>query len=267
PEQDRERLANLLAALTSSGVGHVTLVSSASVYGAWPDNAVPLSEDAEVRPNPQTPFAVRHAEAERAVAEWAAAPAGGAAAAILRPAPVVSAPIGGPIGEAMLAAAPIRTGRDDPPAQFLHLDDLARAVVLAVRRRLSGTYNVSPDGWLTAAELRALLGARPKIRLPLPLPNRLDRYVARRVGHEAPTGFLAYTRYPWVVANDRLRAAGWSPRYGNDEAFVHADAGMPWDDLNARQRQHLSLALSVAAAGAAAAAVALGLRRRLRRRR
>ena len=27
-------------------------------------------------------------------------------------------------------------------------------------------------------------------------------------------------QYPWVVANDRLRAAGWEPRWSNEEAFV-----------------------------------------------
>ena len=68
-----------------------------------------------------------------------------------------------------------------------------------------------------------------------------------------PTGLLPYTRYPWVVANDRLRAHGWRPRYGNDQVFVAADAGLPWDSMNARQRQYVSLAtgavLLVAGAG------------------
>jgi hypothetical protein len=73
------------------------------------------------------------------------------------------------------------------------------------------------------------------------LPGRLDRYVARRVGHQAPKGLLPYTRYSWVVANDRLRSMGWVPRYGNDQVFVAADAGMPWDSMNAKQRQTLSL--------------------------
>ena len=241
------RLRQVLAA---AEVEHLTLVSSASVYGAWPNHPTPISEDVPVRPNLESSFAVHHADAERMVLEWADAP--GREVAILRPAPVVSSGLGGPIGEAMLAAAPIRTGSDDPPVQFLHLDDLASAVVLAVQRRLSGAFNVAPDGWLAPDELRALLGARPKIRVPLPLPKRLDRYVAGRVGHAAPEGLLPYTRYSWVVANDRLRAAGWEPRYSSAQAYVVADAGMPWDDLSARQRQYAMLA------GAGAAIVAGG---------
>ena len=252
-----DRLRRVLAV---ADVPHLTLVSSASVYGAWPNHPTPISEDVPVRPNLESSFAVHHADAERTVLEWRDAVRGGSSgqgglgrqAAILRPAPVVSSGLGGPIGEAMLAAAPIRTGSDDPPVQFLHLDDLASAVVLAAQRRLSGAFNVAPDGWLAPGELRALLGARPKVRLPLPLPKRLDRYVAGRVGHAAPEGLLPYTRYSWVVANDRLRAAGWAPRYSSAQAYVTADAGMPWDDLNARQRQYATLA------GAGAALVAGG---------
>ncbi|WP_419910249.1 NAD-dependent epimerase/dehydratase family protein [Candidatus Poriferisodalis sp.] len=233
--------------LAAADVPHLTLVSSASVYGAWPNHPTPISEDMPVRPNLESSFAVHHADAERTVLEWRDAAGersgqSGRQVAILRPAPVVSSGLGGPIGEAMLAAAPIRTGSDDPPVQFLHLDDLASAVVLAVRQRLAGVFNVAPDGWLAPSELRALLGARPKVRLPLPAPERLDRYVARRVGHAAPDGLLPFTRFSWVVANDRLRAAGWEPRYSSAQAYVIADAGMPWDDLNARQRQYAMLA-------------------------
>ena len=257
-EVTSDRVRRVLAA--ADGVRHLTLVSSASVYGAWPNHPTPISEDVPVRPNLEASWAVHHADAERTVLEWRdTAPQ--RTVAILRPAPVVSSGLGGPIGEAMLAAAPIRTGSDDPPVQFLHLDDLASAVVLATRRRLSGVFNVAPDGWLSPGELRALLGARPKIRLPMPLPKRLDRYVARRVGHAAPEGLLPYTRYSWVAANDRLRAQGWSPRYSSAQAFVIADVGMPWDDLNARQRQYATLAGAGAALAAGGWAAAAWLRR------
>ena len=50
----------------------------------------------------------------------------------------------------------------EPPAQFVHLDDLASAVDLVRRRGLDGVYNVAPDGWIAA---RAAPGAR---RAPAP---------------------------------------------------------------------------------------------------
>ena len=261
---DHRTLRAVLGAATDAGVRHVTLVSSAMVYGAWPNNPVPISEDAPVRPNPATAFAVHKADAERSLLEWRDA-APGRGAAILRPAAAAAERGSSLIGEAMLAAAPIRTGTDDPPAQFVPLEDLASAVALASTRQLDGAFNVAPDGWLPARELRELLGARPKIRVPIPLPRRLDRFVARRVGKPMPTGLLPYTRFPWVVANDRLRAHGWEPRFGNDQVFVAADAGMPWDSLNARQRQYWSLGIAVVAIACGAVSVVL-LVRRVRKR-
>ena len=64
-----------------------------------------------------------------------------------------------------------RFGEDDPPAQFLHLDDLAAAVVLAAEQRLDGVYNVAPDGWVAGERVRALAGAVPRLKLP----DRADR--------------------------------------------------------------------------------------------
>jgi hypothetical protein len=33
---------------------------------------------------------------------------------------------------------------------------------------------------------------------------------------------LPYLVHPWVVANDRLKSAGWKPRHSNDEAILLA---------------------------------------------
>ena len=245
-DSDQKNLIGLLELATEAEISRLVVVSSAMVYGAWPNNSIPLSEDAAVRPNPESTFAVHQADAERTALEWADFNLE-RQVTILRPTAVASPNASGLIGEALLAAAPIRTRRDDPPQQFVHLDDLATAVATVVQLDDSGVFNVAPDGWLTAREVKDLVGARPTIRLPIPLPGRLDRYVARRVGHQAPTGLLPYTRYPWVVANDRLRSTGWVPRYGNDQVFVAAEAGMPWDSMNAKQRQNVSLGVGATA--------------------
>ncbi len=245
-DSDQRNLIGLLELATEAEISRLVVVSSAMVYGAWPNNSIPLSEDAAVRPNPESTFAVHQADAERTALEWADLNPD-RQVTILRPTAVASPNASGLIGEALLAAAPIRTRRDDPPQQFVHLDDLATAVATVVQLDDSCVFNVAPDGWLTAREVKDLVGARPTIRLPIPLPGRLDRYVARRVGHQAPTGLLPYTRYPWVVANDRLRSTGWVPRYGNDQVFVAAEAGMPWDSMNAKQRQNVSLGVGATA--------------------
>lgn len=260
--RDRRALAAGLAAASDAGVGHVLVISSALVYGAWANNAVPLAEVAPLRPNPGFTYGVDAAECERVVGEWAMAP--GRALTVLRPAPAVAEKGSSWIGRTMQAAALVRVGTADPPVQFLHVDDLARAVVVAVEQRLDGAYNVAPDGWLDGAELRALQGARPRFRLPEPLAERLAGLRSRRARRPMPLGLLPYTMHPCVVANDRLRAAGWVPAASNEEAFVVADEPPPWAEMNAHQRQVASLAAAAGAIAGALVATIL-LIRRLRR--
>ena len=59
-ESDQKNLIGLLHLASESKISRVVVVSSAMVYGAWPNNSVPLSEDAPVRPNPESAFAVFH---------------------------------------------------------------------------------------------------------------------------------------------------------------------------------------------------------------
>ena len=66
-------------------------LSSATVYGAWPDNQIPLTEDSPLRPNPEFAYAVGKAEAERALAEWAEDHPE-TKVAVLRPAVTVGSP-------------------------------------------------------------------------------------------------------------------------------------------------------------------------------
>ena len=63
-----EGTRRVLEAAGGAGIGAIVVVSSAMVYGAWPNNPVPLTEDAPLRPNPGVTFATQKAEIERLVA-------------------------------------------------------------------------------------------------------------------------------------------------------------------------------------------------------
>ncbi|HEX9505061.1 MAG TPA: NAD-dependent epimerase/dehydratase family protein, partial [Acidimicrobiia bacterium] len=60
----------VLDAAASVGVRRVVRISSATVYGAWPNNPLPLTEQAPLRPNPHFSPAVQGAEVERLLAQW-----------------------------------------------------------------------------------------------------------------------------------------------------------------------------------------------------
>lgn len=260
-----EETRALLDAAGSVGARHLVVLSSATVYGAWPNNPVPLTEDAPLRPNNELEFAVRAAERERLASEWRREHTG-TTVAVLRPTVSVAPDANGWLARALRETSSVRAAEpDDPPGQFVHLDDLAAAIALALDRRLDGPFNVAPDGWIAGESLRAL-APLPPLRLPERVVRRLATLRARLDPASASSGLLPYTMHPWVVANDRIKAAGWRPEYSNEEAYVDAHPPAPWSTVSPQRRQELALGGLAAAIVGAVVAVVLLIRRGSSRR-
>ena len=257
--RNAESAARVFDAAGAAAVDQLVVMSSAAVYGAWPNNPVPLTEDAPVRPNPGFGFAVQKAEVERLAGEWLDAHPG-TVLTVLRPAVQLDEEQAEFLSAVLGVRAAIATGDPDVPVQFVHVDDLAAAVAHVVSRRLDGVFNVAADGWVSAGQARALAGTTPRVRLP----ERVQRLLAR-LGRR-PSGATPYTLHPWVVAIDRIKATGWTPQQSNEEAIVATTEGMPWSRLSPQRRQELALAgAALVLAGGAVASVAIV--RRVRRRR
>lgn len=249
---------HVLEAATAAGVRKIVRPSSATVYGAWANNPVPITEDAPLRPSPGFQPAIVDAECERLLVEWAAAH-DDRTVTRLRIAPVL-----GTGAESVLAAIatgrfPLRVRGAAVPVQVVHADDAVTALELATVDDLDGAFNVAADGWLTADEANALM---PNRRMP-PVPAELATRVlaatwSSGIG-DAPPEVVPYLSYPWVIANDRLKATGWKPKHGNDEAILLATSVVepslwPW-------------VASAAAVTTGAAAMTWWLSRRHRKRR
>ena len=260
---DIEIVRRLLAAVSEAGVSGVVLMSSTMVYGAWPNNPVPLGEDALLRPNPGFSFAAHKAEVERLAAEWHAENPG-VRLVVLRPVTAVAPGESSWAARILRAAVAVAAGDDDPPVQFVHLDDLAAAVELAVVGDLSGAYNVAPDGYVLAAEARRLSGTVRGPRVPPQVASWLARFRWRWRLAPTPPGVVPYTRFPWVTSNARLRAAGWVPRHSNEECYVDAHHAKPWAITTSSVLQRRSLAVLVAAV-AVGLGIAIGVMARARR--
>jgi len=150
------------------------------------------------------------------------------------------------LAAALAAGMGQRFGEDDPPAQFLHLDDLASAVVLAAEHRLDGVYNVAPDGWVAGERVRALAGAVPRLKLPDRVTEVIGNLRWRFQRGPIPPGLRSYTRWPWLVANDRLKAEGWTPTVTNEQAYVEGTEDKWWTMVSPKRRQEIALATLVA---------------------
>jgi len=261
---DGELARLVLDAASAVGARHVVLLSSATVYGAWANNPVPLTEDAPLRPNPGMPSASEKAELERAAGDWRADHPG-ATVTLLRPTVTVCSEGNGWLAQALARSTALPVTDDEPPAQFLDVADLAAAVDLARRAHLDGPRNVAPDGWIDGDTVRALAGGAPRLRLPERLAVRLARLRWRWGLASTPPELLPFTVHPWVVANDRLRGEGWEPASSNEEAYVGAHQAGPWATLSPRRRQELALGAAGLAILGTAAGLVVVARRRSRR--
>jgi nucleoside-diphosphate-sugar epimerase len=256
---------NLLEAAAKAGVRRLVHVSSAAVYGAHAGNRVPLTEDAPVRANPDFSWAYQHQLAEELVQAWADNHPE-VVVTILRPVTIL-----GPGANNFIArhfeqpVMPVVRG-NEPPVQFLHVDDLAAAVNLAVTKDMPGVFNVSPDGWVTARELAHLLGKRT-----VTVPEAVAFSAARTLwSHRvlgAPAGALHYLMYPWVLSSDRLHSHGWSATYSNREVVrAFAEEHRPFVSAGRLRVRRRTLHRAAAIAGAGSGYLMLrGIRHRLHR--
>ena len=245
----------VLEAAGAAGVGKVILVSSATVYGAWPNNPIPLNEDAPLRPNPGFLLAVHKAEAERLASEWGAAHPE-AVVTVLRMATVVGPGADHALAGLLRSRLPLGLAGASSPVQFVHEDDAVEALALAVAVDLPGVYNVAAEGWLSRDDLRGVLGRRVQPEVGGELAERILGRLWRAGVVDLPPSVLPYLTHPWVVAIDRLRAAGWSPGHSNEEAVLACVEPRP-----PVARVKLAAAVGVGA-GLAAAGMVLGARRR-----
>ncbi|MBT5579706.1 MAG: NAD-dependent epimerase/dehydratase family protein [Acidimicrobiaceae bacterium] len=256
-------LHRVLDAAMETDVTQMVSLSTAMVYGAWVGNPVPITEDAATRPNPDFGWAVLRGEIEKATLEWANDR--DVVAAVLRPTAVVAQDHLGQLARVLHTARIGIAAEGDPPVQYLHVDDLAAAIVTAVEREFDGVVNVAPDGWIPPDALHDLEGPQARVRVPA-VAARWIAAIRWRAGlSPIPPGIVPYTSHSWVVANDRMRGLGWEPRWTNEEAWVVSHHPGPLDRLPARKQQELALA----AAGVTAALTLGGLGflvRRIRRK-
>jgi nucleoside-diphosphate-sugar epimerase len=225
-ERVLEGTRRTLAAATRAET--VVLWSSGVVYGAHPDNPVPIPETRPPRPNPDFPAAAVLAESERlALASGGErGSAGRRSVTVLRGAGVWAPAWGTFLSRSLMAPAMVGVRGADPPLQCLAPADAVSALRLAVSGALEGVYNVAPDDWVAAGAAAAAAGRRRLV-----VPHRMAAATAERLwraGMSAATaGELHYHMHPWVLDNARLRAAGWAPTRSSAEGFAEAGRQVP----------------------------------------
>ena len=209
---------NAARACAAAGVRRAVLTSSATVYGAWPDNPPMLTEDAPLRPPPGFAYAEDKADAEGAFRALAGERSD-VCVSILRACVVMGPNADNFITAALNKPVLIAVRGADPPMQFVHEDDLVGLLVRFLTEDHSGAYNVAGPGSVRWREAAALAGKRI-ISMPAPLASGLTELAWRtRLQSDAPAAGLAFIRWPWTVSAERVAA-----ETGHRFAYTSRDA-------------------------------------------
>jgi UDP-glucose 4-epimerase len=212
----------VLRAAADAGTPQVLVTTSATAYGAFPDNPNPIAEDWPVRGQPDFSYARHKAEADRLCQLWALRHPD-RVMTIVRPSIVFGPNVDNYISRAWKNSAflPIIDGVEQV-FQLVHEDDVVSAIVGLVDAKAGGAFNVGGDGTLTWRESAEMIGVKTRVismRSVYRIYSLAWRLHAPRV--ESPPGNLHFIRHPWVVSNEKLKSEiGWQPSADTREVFV-----------------------------------------------
>jgi len=202
-------------------VKHILYLSSHTVYGAHPDNPIPLKEDSPLRPLADFQYSWDKARTERIWRDFATSHRD-VCLTILRSCPVIGPNAANSVVSLMFKP-PIMIGVNgyDPPMQFVHEDDLVELMTTFLSQKKAGIFNVAGGGELRYSEVAQLTGKRM-----LKLPERLLHLVmglswTLHLQSESPTSGLEFIKYPPIVSTEKLKKEiGFQFRYSSREALL-----------------------------------------------
>lgn len=247
----------VLTAAAASGVPRVILITSTMVYGATPNNPVPLSEDSPRVSDNSDGLMGDFAEIE-ALVERARRAHPGLEVTVVRPAPLVGPELDTLLSRHFSAPRLLTVKGHEQHWQFCHVEDLVDALAFCALndvRGLDGVVAVGSEGSLTQGEVEELAGMK-HFEVPANLAFGAVRRLHKARITPAAEGELTFLVYPCVVDCAALREAGWKPTHDNEEVLLALLESRSGKAIVGRNVGRKEVTLTAAgAAGAAAAAI------------
>ena len=197
---------NLLDAVSRTKPERLLVSSSATAYGAWDDNPIPISEGHVLRPRTEYRYAhdkvlveelleaFREQHPEIAIS-WT------------RLAIIYGKGIENYLTK-FIVHSPVMVLADGHNATFqaVHLDDVVDSTLAILDANASGPFNVAPPDWITLKDL-AKLKRQFCLKSPLFVCRMFTNFwwTLRLPLYNFPSGLWYFIRFPWVVAPDRLK--------------------------------------------------------------
>ncbi len=211
---------NFLAASAKAKALQVFYMGSHTEYGAFKDNPECFTEDMPLHPNPDYPYPCDKAAVDLMFQDFA------------KEHPEICVTIGrtvavtGPGGDAcgikeLFTPVMVRAAGKNPLWQFIHEDDLAELIILLLKKKKAGIYNLTAEGGLTYSEMIKKLG-KPSVTLPSWLLYQGVKFSWKlKLQTKSQPGGLFMLEYPINISNEKIkRETGYQMRYTGPEAFA-----------------------------------------------
>lgn len=228
-ESDRHRRYNsnvlgmkkLLELAKRYGVGQMIVYSTHLVYGASAYNPALLDEDQPLKAAEVTQELVDSVELESLanIFLWKHPELN---ITILRPCTVLGPGVRNTMSILLARpVVPVLVGFS-PLMQFLHVDDVADAIIAAFEQNKPGIYNVAPEDWIAYQDAAEQCGCK---RLPIPsVPPSVPRAISKLLNWNAffPGYMVDFFKYPVVIDGRLFRDTfGWQPRRSLNDIFSY----------------------------------------------
>ncbi|MGB1274711.1 MAG: SDR family oxidoreductase [Nannocystaceae bacterium] len=210
----------LYALCTKYKVNRIVVLSTYYVYGASPYNPAMLSERAPLKAAELTHELVNSVELENLtqISLWRKPELG---ITILRPCNIIGPGVRNTISRLLSQRyAPCLAGFS-PMMQFIHVEDMADAIVCAFGQPHRGIFNVAPDDWVAFHDALKLCGATP---VPLPsIPALVPQLLSHLLENRGfPRHLVNYFKYSVIIDGALFRKTfGFTPQRQIGDAFAH----------------------------------------------
>jgi UDP-glucose 4-epimerase len=201
------------------GVKQIVIPTSSYVYGALPENPYYMDESFPLSVSRTYPEMRDLAEQDMTASAsmWQHPEV---RISVLRPVNVLGYHVHSTIGRYLRRSRVPTVLGFDPMIQFIHEDDLAEAIALAIEHDLRGVFNIVGPGAVPLHVAIEEIGGSA-----VPLPEGIVRPAIRRLFrwglYSLPSGAMDFVKYQCTLDGSRFRkATGFTPRFSLEETFA-----------------------------------------------
>lgn len=214
---------NAFRCAQKAGIKHILYASSIAAYGAFPDNPLPITEEWPIRIMEKKFYYNETKVIVEKFLDELENEHPDITITRFRPPIIIGAPLENWTLIAALKGKYMHASDPSGILQFIHVEDVANAFYLALKKGIGGIFNITGDG-ITYEEYAKALGK------PLKKSRKLLKKIALfflvityrlHLQRKVDPGWLRITKYPIIVdASKAKEQLDWNPKYTTMQAVL-----------------------------------------------